>query len=252
MNYTLHYEKLCNRAKCRILSGYKEKHHIIPRCLGGTDARENIAELTPEEHFVAHQLLVKIYPTNGRLVYAARAMTIGSRTHTRNNKLYGWIRRRYITECKKRLGDKNPSYGRRWYHDPETLVEGKFLDNDIPPGWIKGRHTGFVRIEKSCPRCGEVICQRRDVCSNTTRLNRFIRSFGFNTSVLGTFNFYNEYDRVVETLNADYNKHNLSVEDMKVKYNISNNETMRMILKSIGISRRDFSSAAKNFCNKTR
>lgn len=59
--------------------------------MGGTNDKVNIAKLTHEEHYVAHQLLIKIYPDNERLVYAA-IMMIPNRP---NNKMYGWLRRRY-------------------------------------------------------------------------------------------------------------------------------------------------------------
>ena len=64
MNYKKIYNALIERAQNRIIDGYAEKHHIIPRCMNGTDDKENIVELTPEEHFVAHQLLVKILPVS--------------------------------------------------------------------------------------------------------------------------------------------------------------------------------------------
>lgn len=70
-----------------------EIHHIIPKCLGGTNTKDNLVKLTPEEHFVAHQLLVKIYPTNRKLVLALSAMRMSNRTYSRNNKMYGWIKR---------------------------------------------------------------------------------------------------------------------------------------------------------------
>lgn len=62
MNYVAQYLKLIERARNRILDGYKERHRVKPRCLGGDDVQENLVYLTPEEHYVAHQLLVKIYP----------------------------------------------------------------------------------------------------------------------------------------------------------------------------------------------
>lgn len=91
MNYLRHYDALVQRANTRTLDGYVERHHITPRCMGGGDEPGNIAALTPEEHFVAHQLLVKIYPGNKKLVYAVWAMTHGSR---RSNKKYGWLKRK--------------------------------------------------------------------------------------------------------------------------------------------------------------
>ena len=41
MNYTKIYENLINRGKDRILDCYVETHHIIPRCMGGTDDAAN-------------------------------------------------------------------------------------------------------------------------------------------------------------------------------------------------------------------
>lgn len=95
MNYTKIYESLVNKAKERQLTVYTERHHIIPRCIGGTDNIDNIIRLTPEEHYVAHQLLIKIYPNESRLVLAARYMTNGNKKNGGriNNKMYGWLKR---------------------------------------------------------------------------------------------------------------------------------------------------------------
>lgn len=93
MNYQPIYNNLIDRAAHRISEGYVEKHHIVPRCLGGSDASANIASLTPEEHFLAHQLLVKLYPTNVHLANAAMIMTIHNTKARMNNKLFGWLRK---------------------------------------------------------------------------------------------------------------------------------------------------------------
>lgn len=44
------------------LDGYYEKHHIIPKCMGGKDEDENYVLLTYREHIIAHKLLYRIYP----------------------------------------------------------------------------------------------------------------------------------------------------------------------------------------------
>lgn len=62
--YTNTYFKIVNRARDRVLEGYSEKHHIIPRSLGGSDDSDNIAVLTAREHYVCHLLLTKM--TQGR------------------------------------------------------------------------------------------------------------------------------------------------------------------------------------------
>lgn len=77
MNYQNIYNQIIERAKTRVLEGYKEKHHIIPRCLGGGNKKENIIELTAREHFLCHMLLCEIYPNNHKLNYALFLMSIG-------------------------------------------------------------------------------------------------------------------------------------------------------------------------------
>lgn len=79
------------RALGRTLQGYRERHHVIPRCMGGGDAAENIVELTAEEHYVAHQLLVKMHHGVVGLTLAAVRMA----KQCTGNKAYGWLRRRY-------------------------------------------------------------------------------------------------------------------------------------------------------------
>jgi hypothetical protein len=98
MDYKLIYEKIVARNKNKISTSeeYTEKHHIIPRCMGGGDEKENIVVLTPEEHYVCHQLLVKIYPEHVGLWRAVYMMTHGSKSHgehRKSNKLYGWLKR---------------------------------------------------------------------------------------------------------------------------------------------------------------
>lgn len=111
MNYQKIYQALINRAKSRTLIGYKETHHIVPRCMGGTDDHTNLVELTPEEHYVAHQLLVKIHTEDKRLLYAAVMMC----SNRINNKLYGWIRRRLSAHQSMAMsGNGNNMFNKRW------------------------------------------------------------------------------------------------------------------------------------------
>ena len=120
MNYQKHYDALMNRAKNRLLEGYCETHHIIPRCMGGKNDEDNLVDLTAEEHYIAHQLLVKIYPHNFKLVYAANMMTCSSHVNVRNNKLYGWIRRK-MSEANR--GNKNPMFGKPSWNKDKTCSD---------------------------------------------------------------------------------------------------------------------------------
>ena len=49
---------------------YSEKHHIIPKCEGGSNKRDNLVLLTYREHIIAHRLLIRIYPDSKGLKYA--------------------------------------------------------------------------------------------------------------------------------------------------------------------------------------
>lgn len=84
MNYQNIYDQIIERAKNRQLEGYKEKHHIIPRCLGGNNDKENIVKLTAREHFLCHMLLCEIYPNNIKLNQALWLMIIGKQRRKEN------------------------------------------------------------------------------------------------------------------------------------------------------------------------
>lgn len=71
MDYKRHYRLLIEKAQERVsLTGYSEKHHILPRCLGGPDEPLNLVRLTGREHFVAHWLLHRAYPDHNGLAHA--------------------------------------------------------------------------------------------------------------------------------------------------------------------------------------
>lgn len=103
MDYQKIYEAIVHRAQGRkkLKKGslnyvYYERHHVIPRCIGGSDDPSNLVYLTAEEHWVAHLLLVKINPGIDSLVRACQAMSMAGRNRMRtNNKMFGWIRRKY-------------------------------------------------------------------------------------------------------------------------------------------------------------
>jgi hypothetical protein len=60
--YTKCYYNIIDRAKSRVLAKeiYTEKHHIIPRSLGGTNDSKNLVELTAKEHRLVHILLPRM------------------------------------------------------------------------------------------------------------------------------------------------------------------------------------------------
>ena len=83
MNYQKIHDQIIERAKNRQLTGYIERHHIIPKCMGGTNDKTNLIELTAREHFIIHKLLCEIYPDNDSLIYAYWMMA-----NNTSNKFY--------------------------------------------------------------------------------------------------------------------------------------------------------------------
>jgi len=196
MNYLTHYNNLINRAKGRSIDGYCESHHIIPRCMGGTDAADNLVNLTPEEHYLAHQLLMKIYPENHKLVYAASMMCSASRTHAGkrvNNKLYGWIKKRLaISASINGKGEKGSQFGTCWIHSVEKKISRKIpkteIENYISSGWILGRVLNFdkpAKIDKRELRKQQTDIRYLDALQKSSSISEALRLLGLKTSGAG-------------------------------------------------------------------
>lgn len=74
-----------NRGRFNCGEEYHERHHIIPKCLGGTNEEDNLIDLFAREHFIAHKLLAEENPDNTKLIYAWWCMSSmkNERTHNR-------------------------------------------------------------------------------------------------------------------------------------------------------------------------
>lgn len=141
MNYSAIYESLINRARLRALDSYKESHHIVPKCMGGTDDKDNLVDLTPEEHYLAHQLLCKIYPNHLGLSFAALTMCQFTKYVKRNNKQYGWLRRKHAENVSA------TQTGKIYYNNGLRSIKLKPGD-EIPEGFVKGRGYGSMTGKK--------------------------------------------------------------------------------------------------------
>lgn len=152
MNYTLHYNFLVERAKKRNCNNidYIEKHHILPRCMGGTDEKSNLVKLTAREHFVAHQLLVKIYPNVPGLVYALVKMSAGKGYHKGriNNRLYEWIKRKNNKLKSESKRGKPWTENRRKSYELKPPIQSQEA-NKIRSEALLGRKTSSGMLGKS-------------------------------------------------------------------------------------------------------
>lgn len=104
--------------------GYKERHHIIPKCMGGSNENENLIDLYAREHFEAHRLLGLENPENYSLVYAWWNMCQinGNTEQTRyvpTPEEYEEARLRCAKVSSERVvGEKHPMYGK--HHTDDT------------------------------------------------------------------------------------------------------------------------------------
>lgn len=249
MNYTDIYHSIINNSKTRILDGYVEKHHIKPRCMGGTDDKGNIAILTAREHFVCHQLLVKMYPNEYGLVKAANMMCT-SNVHSErvNNRLYEWLKIKLsLSMSESQLGENNSQFGTRWINNglESKKVPGDFL---LTSGWEYGK------VKKSkvklCIKCGQTTCEHPDICKKHQMINTLIKHFGFDKSAIGTLLVYDEYFRILKLLNDEYHINMLSTIDIAAKYNVSSTQRVDSIFKSLSIKKRTLSEALKLYISK--
>lgn len=80
MNLQKIYDSIIERGLLRglnkkKLNGYFEKHHIVPKCVGGKDEKSNYVLLTAKEHYICHMILPYLYPNSMGLWIAIERMS---------------------------------------------------------------------------------------------------------------------------------------------------------------------------------
>jgi hypothetical protein len=123
--YTKWYHSIINNARDRLLEGYTEKHHIIPKSLGGTDDDSNIIRLTAREHYICHLLLTKMVEGESKMkmTFAYIAMTgwknkMANRTYRYNSRLFESLRKGYKLSDETKNKIRAKAIGRK--ASPET------------------------------------------------------------------------------------------------------------------------------------
>lgn len=101
MDYQNIYHLLVSKRQQFLAEGYTERHHIIPRCMGGTNEPNNLVRLTAREHFIAHLLLAKIY--GGKLIHTAFMMSNYKKC---NSKSYKWLKEKHAYLTSERMKNR--------------------------------------------------------------------------------------------------------------------------------------------------
>jgi hypothetical protein len=111
--YTQWYLAIIEKAKQSPATGYTEKHHIVPRSLGGSNGQTNIIRLTARQHFVCHLLLIKMTSERDqrKMICAAHHMSVCHRREQYKITSLTYERlKRQRSETMR--GHLNPMYGK--------------------------------------------------------------------------------------------------------------------------------------------
>jgi hypothetical protein len=150
MNYRRIYSELISRALNENRSkqnGIYEKHHILPRSLGGNNDTTNLVLLTPREHYIAHWLLYKQHDgqDKAKMVYAFFMMSRVNPNQKRTVSSHEYNRAKHAMQ-KNCTGINNPNYGKNPF-TPAQLAHMSLskLGSNNPsygkPSWNKGLTT---------------------------------------------------------------------------------------------------------------
>lgn len=133
--YTRWYYNIISRASLRVNHhGYVEKHHIIPRSLGGTNNQSNLVKLTAREHFICHLLLPKMLEGSQRrsMWYASYLMIRGIRKkhYSPTSRSYQLARKNMIKANKERPG---PMLGKTMPEETRSKISNTLKGRKQPP-----------------------------------------------------------------------------------------------------------------------
>lgn len=205
MNYKTIYEKLIQKAKNREKPNiYCEKHHIIPKCLNGSNDITNLVYLTAKEHYVAHHLLCKINPNNCNLFFAFNAMNNWKSRNTNQRykprlsaRQYEYLkikRSKYISECLK----NRPKSEEHKKHLSAALKGRKTPISEETRLKISAIQKKIIHTEEWNRKVGESLKKHKrtkEHCENISKakkgkhINYNMNSAGFRNSQKGVNNY---------------------------------------------------------------
>lgn len=150
--YTRIYYSIIKKAISRNIDSYVEKHHIIPRSLGGNNSASNIVKLTAKEHFICHRLLTKM--TDGenqrKMIYAINGMlrkgknqnryVPTARTYSRLKNEFSQVNPFSTPEFKEKF--KNAHLGKKRSEETKKRMSEAWTDERRKNNPLKGRKIG--------------------------------------------------------------------------------------------------------------
>ena len=132
MDYKKIHDKIIENAisenRVKNSNVYYEKHHIIPRCMNGTNDIDNLILLTAKEHFILHKILCLLHPKNAKLAHALwRMVNTGindKRDYRITAKEYERIKiNKSSIQSLMVSGENNPMYGKCHSDDTKRKLQ---------------------------------------------------------------------------------------------------------------------------------
>lgn len=118
---------------------YTEVHHILPKCMGGTNDKSNLVRMPVRYHIVAHLLLSKIYINNNKLICAAFLM-ININNTIISSRVAAQVREAFINsrigthhseETKKKMSESQLGEKNHMYHREFTFEERQAISERV-------------------------------------------------------------------------------------------------------------------------
>ena len=185
MNYLKIYNQIIDRANQRTLEKdtYIEKHHIIPKCIGGTNDSDNIVKLLAREHFICHWLLCRIYPDNNKLVHAFWMMSFckktnryvpSSRAYNEAKELHSKLLSDGMKGCKLSKETKNKiseaNSGKKRTEEQCKNISKSLKGKDN--GWNNKKHSEDSKQKMAIAKIGKVASKETKLKMSTSSIGR--------------------------------------------------------------------------------
>jgi stress-induced morphogen len=204
------YLKFIDSCKNQKIEGYYEKHHIIPRSLGGTDEATNLVKLNARQHFIAHLMLSKMFKGQSAIkmhhaVWNMVNRDKGVRTTSRTYEVLKQQRSKLLSVMF--AGENNPMYGKTLTTEHKQAISKRLKGKPKPEGHgekISLRVRGSGNPQYGKPKTQKQIDAVRKAALDNNPMKRLEVVEKIKQAKSGTINCYdlilNKFSRVTKEI----------------------------------------------------
>jgi hypothetical protein len=245
MDYKKIYNSIIEKRKLNELPKdvYGEKHHILPKCLGGNDEKDNLIRLTAKEHFICHLLLSEMFPKESfewyKTNHAFQMMCSSTSKHSRyiNGRIYELKKNDFSkTMSWSQSGEKNSQYGKL-----KSEYTKEKIKNSINKRLGKSNNISYLERKKLNRQEEFLNYTYEGVFYGKQRRNIILKIFKIDL----TLDFKNKIKNLKDLLIKIYCVDMNSTTEIGIKLN-ADSETIRNYLKLFKIPLRTLSESIKN------